>query len=420
VSDEDLVPRIAIVISYLRKDTPGGVARLRESLVPQFGRENVFLDIDTLRPGVNWRKTIPETIAGADVFLPVIGHHWLDATDDRGRRRLDLPNDVLRFEVATALKAGIPIIPVQLHGAPMPDAEELPDDIAELTDFMSIRIEDDDWESDVGKLLRVLETVRSEKAEAERRRAEEERRLAEEQRAEAARAEAAREAEQRHAAEERQLRPEAEAGRAVEERQPLLEVEERRKQEEAGARRLADEQRAAEKAARRSEQSWLVRAARLTRRPSRRTLAIVGSILLVAVVIPLTGVLILESRENAKIARYEDKILAKVPGDAEECIRSSEGEDGAVVQVACTVKGDSLWYLAFDSPSKMNDWYVFQISCMDEFGFAHGRACIERSFDSRWLAWTDTRHDIAGRVIGSSKSAVQLRKNLACCFALTP
>lgn len=125
-------------------------------------------------------------------------------------------------------------------------------------------------------------------------------------------------------------------------------------------------------------------------------------------------------RENAKIARYEDKIIAKVPGDAEECSRSSEGEDGTVVQVLCTVEGEGVWYLAFDSPSKMNDWYVEQYGCT-AFEFAHGRACIQpEGSDLTSLLWTDTRHDIAGLVIWSLKGATQLRKNLACCYALRP
>ena len=154
---------IRIVISYRRQDTPGGAGRLRESLAEHFGRENVFLDIDTIPPGVPWRKAIEKTISGCDVLLPVIGMHWLSVTDEHGQRRLDQPNDVLRFEIASALNAGVRIIPIQLHGAPMPGPDVLPDEIAALADYQSIRIDDDDWPDDMQKLVRALNRIRSEK-----------------------------------------------------------------------------------------------------------------------------------------------------------------------------------------------------------------------------------------------------------------
>lgn len=157
---------IRIVISYRRQDTPGGAGRLRESLAEHFGRENVFLDIDTIPPGVPWRKAIDKTISECDVLLPVIGMHWLSVTDEQGRRRLDQPDDVLRFEIASALSSGVKIIPVQLHGARMPGPDDLPDQIAELAEYQSIRIDDDDWPEDMKKLVRALNRIRDEKAGA--------------------------------------------------------------------------------------------------------------------------------------------------------------------------------------------------------------------------------------------------------------
>jgi TIR domain len=153
---------IRIVISYRRQDTPGGAGRLRESLADRFGRDNVFLDIDAIPPGVPWRQAIEKTIQECNVLLPVIGVHWLSVADEQGGRRLDDPNDVLRFEIANALKAGVRIIPIQLHGAAMPGREELPEEIAGLADYQSIRIDDDDWRDDMRKLVRALERIRAE------------------------------------------------------------------------------------------------------------------------------------------------------------------------------------------------------------------------------------------------------------------
>jgi hypothetical protein len=160
------LPPIRIVISYRREDTPGGAGRLRQDLGAHFGREQVFLDIDAIPPGVDWIEEIEKTVSTADVLLPVIGLHWLTVTDENGHRRLDDPNDVLRFEIETALHAAVRVIPIQLHGAPMPKTDQLPASLIGLTRRQSIRIDDEDWPHDVQKLVRALERIRGEKAEA--------------------------------------------------------------------------------------------------------------------------------------------------------------------------------------------------------------------------------------------------------------
>jgi TIR domain len=160
------LPPIHVVISYRREDTPGGAGRLRQDLGAHFGRDNVFLDIDAIPPGVDWVEEIEKTVSSSDVLLPVIGLHWLTVTDENGQRRLDDPDDVLRFEIETALKTRVRVIPIQLHGAPMPNADQLPPSLAGLTRRQSVRIDDEDWPHDVQKLVRALKRIQREKGEA--------------------------------------------------------------------------------------------------------------------------------------------------------------------------------------------------------------------------------------------------------------
>ena len=42
---------------------------------------------------------------------------WLDATGDKGERRLEDPNDFVPMEIAAALKRDIAVIPVLVRGA---------------------------------------------------------------------------------------------------------------------------------------------------------------------------------------------------------------------------------------------------------------------------------------------------------------
>ncbi len=160
------LPPIRIVISYRRQDTTGDAHRLRDSLSRQFGRENVFLDIDSIPPGTDWRESITETVSTSDVLLLLIGLHWLTVTNETGGRRLDDTNDVLRFEIELALKSRLRMIPIQLNGAAMPSSKELPESLNGLTRHQSIRIDADRWRFDVQRLTRELKAIRKAKAES--------------------------------------------------------------------------------------------------------------------------------------------------------------------------------------------------------------------------------------------------------------
>ena len=115
-----------LFISYRRSDSQGSTGRLTDHLRQNgFGSEgDMFLDIDArIPPGVNFRKVIDETLAKCDLVIVVIGRHWLDATDSKGRRRLDRPSDTHRLEVASALESEARVIPVLVEGADHPSEE---------------------------------------------------------------------------------------------------------------------------------------------------------------------------------------------------------------------------------------------------------------------------------------------------------
>jgi len=129
-----------IFISYRESDASGWAVGLRDDLVRRFGESNVFLDRDALRAGP-WRVQIEEALARCGVVLVVIGKGWLAAEDDQKRRRLWLPDDVLRHEIQLALSApDVRVIPVLVGGAPLPRSEELPEDLRPLLEQQSREI----------------------------------------------------------------------------------------------------------------------------------------------------------------------------------------------------------------------------------------------------------------------------------------
>lgn len=51
-----------IFISYRRDDAEEAAGRLSDHLVNQFGRENLFMDVDGIDPGRDFRKVIDDTL----------------------------------------------------------------------------------------------------------------------------------------------------------------------------------------------------------------------------------------------------------------------------------------------------------------------------------------------------------------------
>ncbi len=143
----------SIFICYRRHDTSGYAGRLHDGLVPVFGRDNVFMDIDTLQPGVDFTEEIRRTLARTDVVLVLIGQHWLDARDESGERRLDHPDDYVRLEIAAALEGGIRVVPVLVGGARLPRSSHLPDDIRLLTRRHAVELTDKRWHDDTRDLV---------------------------------------------------------------------------------------------------------------------------------------------------------------------------------------------------------------------------------------------------------------------------
>jgi hypothetical protein len=62
-------------------------------------------------------------VAVCQVLLAVIGPTWLTVTDERGRRRLDDPDDIVRLEIEAALAREVRVIPILVEGAVMPGRE---------------------------------------------------------------------------------------------------------------------------------------------------------------------------------------------------------------------------------------------------------------------------------------------------------
>ena len=119
-----------ILLSYRRADTGPTAGRLADRLKRRFGDRNVFIDVDNIPFGTDFRTHIQQTIESCDVVLVVIGQAWVG--EKEGRRRLDEAEDHLRIEVEAALQAGAIVIPVLVDRAAIPQVKDLPQSIKAL------------------------------------------------------------------------------------------------------------------------------------------------------------------------------------------------------------------------------------------------------------------------------------------------
>ena len=119
----------AIFISYRREDSEDSTRAIYESLRPQFGKDRLFMDVEAIELGSDFREAVEGSLSNCGVFLAVIGDEWLSIAGKSGTRRLDDPSDFVRIEIEAALDRKIPVIPVLVGNSSVPPAEELPDSL---------------------------------------------------------------------------------------------------------------------------------------------------------------------------------------------------------------------------------------------------------------------------------------------------
>lgn len=131
-----------IFISYRIEDSKPWAVLIAQGLSDAFGADHVFLDKDTLHAG-EWRDQIGKAVRECRVFLLIIGRRWLTLCNAAGAARLDDPLDVHRWEIATALSApGTTVVPLTVDGATLPQATQLPAELARLVDRQALDFSD--------------------------------------------------------------------------------------------------------------------------------------------------------------------------------------------------------------------------------------------------------------------------------------
>ncbi len=150
-----------VFVSYRRKDAVDITCHLFDRLQQALGRDAVFIDQETIRPGVDFEERIREALKEYLVFLVVIGPQWVTIKDANGHRRLDKLDDWVRREVEDALsKPGVRVIPVLVGDARMPQEEEFPEPLRRLLKRNPLTIRSGFLDS-IGDMTRLTEEVKA-------------------------------------------------------------------------------------------------------------------------------------------------------------------------------------------------------------------------------------------------------------------
>jgi len=147
-----------VFISYRNDNGPEVVGAIHGELVKRFGRDNVFRSFDSTQAGDRYPAVLLSALEGADALVAVIGPGWL-AADESGTPLIEQTGDWVRVEVAMALRAGVPIVPVLLAGATPPAEEDLPADVRRLVDSQALVVRDQGLDVDLRGLVWRIEQL---------------------------------------------------------------------------------------------------------------------------------------------------------------------------------------------------------------------------------------------------------------------
>ena len=148
-----------IFISYRREETAAYAGRLYDRLSDRFGEDRVFMDVDSIAIGVDFVTAIQKAVSGCAILLVIIGRDWSAITDNKGRRRIENPDDFVRLEIEAALQRNIRVVPVLVDGAALPQGADLPLSLRSLIRRQTLVLSHTNFRSEISRLVSAIDEV---------------------------------------------------------------------------------------------------------------------------------------------------------------------------------------------------------------------------------------------------------------------
>ena len=152
-------PSGGIFLSYRREDAAPYARLLQVEFRERIRDARIFMDLDSIEAGLDFAEVIREAVDSCAVLVALIGRQWATLTDEEGHRRLDNPDDPVRFEVQTALERGVRVIPVLVDGAKPLRQQQLPSGLQKLARLNSLELSYGRYQYDADRLLDLIQRV---------------------------------------------------------------------------------------------------------------------------------------------------------------------------------------------------------------------------------------------------------------------
>jgi len=149
-----------VFISYRRSDSAAMAGRIKDNIEKYLPNVSVFMDVDSIDGGEDFKSRIEQSIAKTNILLVLIGPQWV-FNRERHNRMMD-DNDFVRLEVASAIDADVKVYPILLEDSRMPSANDLPNDIQAITALNALEIRHSRFADDLKNcLIKIFEVPES-------------------------------------------------------------------------------------------------------------------------------------------------------------------------------------------------------------------------------------------------------------------
>jgi hypothetical protein len=152
-----------VAVSYRRSDSAAIAGRISDHLMAHYSTAAVFLDVDKIPYGKDFRTHIKEVLEQTDVLVAVIGANWLGHNAD-STSRMQKDDDPVRVEIETAVErkknGKMKIMPVLIDGAKMPDADVMPKSFEDFAYLNAPEVSSGrDFRRDMGRLIEAIDEL---------------------------------------------------------------------------------------------------------------------------------------------------------------------------------------------------------------------------------------------------------------------
>ncbi|MEK8052751.1 toll/interleukin-1 receptor domain-containing protein [Ideonella sp. DXS22W] len=145
-----------LFISYRRADTQAVALLVERYFSDTPGVESVFLDVEDIDAAQRFGQRIRDALAQASHVIVLMGRQWRGPRTAPEPARITQADDMVRLEVAQALRSGATVVPLLVDGAAMPRPADLPEDLRGLTERSAFDLRTARFQDDMDALLRQL------------------------------------------------------------------------------------------------------------------------------------------------------------------------------------------------------------------------------------------------------------------------